>query len=79
MQVYGASKVYLIMASKAVNERLEGTEVEVFATHPGKACLHQFCQHGKHMIAIGLGRGGGYVTDWGGGMRLPHDSGSGDL
>jgi len=35
MQVYGTSKVYLIMASKALNEKLKGTGVEVFAAHPG--------------------------------------------
>ena len=37
MQVYGTSKVYLIMASKALNEKLKGTGVEVFAAHPGDA------------------------------------------
>ena len=35
MQVYGTSKVYLIMASKALNEKLKGTGVEIFAAHPG--------------------------------------------
>ncbi|EIE20504.1 NAD(P)-binding protein [Coccomyxa subellipsoidea C-169] len=35
MNVYGTSKIYLIMASKALNERLKGTGVEVFAAHPG--------------------------------------------
>lgn len=35
MQVYGASKLHLLMASKALNERLKGSGVEVFATHPG--------------------------------------------
>lgn len=36
MQVYGTSKIYLIMASKALNEKLKGTGVEVFAAHPGE-------------------------------------------
>ncbi|CAL8465703.1 g5239 [Coccomyxa elongata] len=35
MQAYGTSKIYLIMASKALNEKLKGTGVEVFAAHPG--------------------------------------------
>ncbi|CAK0731708.1 hypothetical protein CVIRNUC_000032 [Coccomyxa viridis] len=35
MQVYGTSKIYLIMATKALNEKLKGTGVEVFAAHPG--------------------------------------------
>jgi short-subunit dehydrogenase len=35
MNVYGTSKIYLIMASKALNEKLKGTGVEVFAAHPG--------------------------------------------
>ena len=36
MQVYGTSKIYLIMATKALNEKLKGTGVEVFAAHPGR-------------------------------------------
>lgn len=40
MQVYGTSKIYLIMASKALNEKLKGTGVEVFAAHPGNLLLH---------------------------------------
>ena len=36
MQVYGTSKIYLIMASKALNEKLKGSGVEVFAAHPGE-------------------------------------------
>ena len=35
MNVYGTSKIYLIMASKALNEKLKGTGVEIFAAHPG--------------------------------------------
>lgn len=35
MQVYGTSKIYIIMASKALNERLKSSGVEVFAAHPG--------------------------------------------
>ena len=37
MNVYGTSKIYLIMASKALNEKLKGTGVEVFAAHPGNS------------------------------------------
>ena len=36
MQAYGTSKIYLIMATKALNEKLKGTGVEVFAAHPGR-------------------------------------------
>ena len=35
MYVYGTSKIYLIKASKALNEKLKGTGVKVFAAHPG--------------------------------------------
>jgi NAD(P)-dependent dehydrogenase (short-subunit alcohol dehydrogenase family) len=35
MQVYGTSKLYNIMAAKALNERLKGTGIEVFSAHPG--------------------------------------------
>ncbi|KAK9812796.1 hypothetical protein WJX72_003991 [[Myrmecia] bisecta] len=35
MQVYGTSKLYNIMAAKALNEKLKGTGVEVFSAHPG--------------------------------------------
>ena len=35
MQVYGTSKIYLIMATNALNEKLKGSGVEVFAAHPG--------------------------------------------
>ena len=45
MNVYGTSKIYLIMASKALNERLKGTGVEVFAAHPGDKhpnAIHHF-------------------------------------
>ena len=44
MQVYGTSKVYLIMASKALNEKLKGTGVEVFAAHPGDASCSAVCR-----------------------------------
>ena len=39
MNVYGTSKIYLIMASKALNEKLKGTGVEIFAAHPGEGLL----------------------------------------
>ena len=35
MQVYGTSKLYTIMAAKALNETLKGSGVECFAAHPG--------------------------------------------
>jgi len=45
MNVYGTSKIHLIMASKALNEKLKGTGVEVFAAHPGKLVTSPSCKH----------------------------------
>ena len=42
MQVYGASKLYNIMAAKALNEKLKGTGVEAFSAHPGEAFAAQY-------------------------------------
>jgi NAD(P)-dependent dehydrogenase (short-subunit alcohol dehydrogenase family) len=63
MQVYGTSKIYLIMASKALNEKLKGTGVEVFATHPGitQAPLYDKTDKSKPMganVAISQAIGG---------------------
>jgi NAD(P)-dependent dehydrogenase (short-subunit alcohol dehydrogenase family) len=63
MQAYGTSKIYLIMASKALNEKLKGTGVEVFAAHPGitKAPLYGKTDKSKPMgaqVAIAQAIGG---------------------
>jgi NAD(P)-dependent dehydrogenase (short-subunit alcohol dehydrogenase family) len=55
MQVYGTSKIYLIMASKALNEKLKGTGVEVFAAHPGDSFPDKGdVMRASFMTALGL-------------------------
>ena len=52
MQVYGTSKIYLIMATKALNEKLKGTGVEVFAAHPGRGPILAHPPAADHMLEI---------------------------
>lgn len=74
MNVYGSSKLYNIMAAKALNERLKGSNVEAFAAHPGitKAPLYSKTDKSKPMgLNVSIAQAiGGQDTERGAGPIL---------